>query len=314
MFRSRFGIFFGWYDDLPPQPRAIVLILGSTLCFTGMHTVIRYAATVDDMHPFEIAFFRNLFGLLVLAPFFWRHGFGVLRTGKIHLHAIRGIIQIFAMLSFFTALSISPIAKVSAMSFSAPLFATLGAVLFLGERIRGRRITALILGFIGAMIILRPGMVELDTGMLLVLGSSAIWACAMLIIKVLSRTDSSVTITAYQGLFLLPFSFCAAIFVWTWPTPTQLVMFAVMGLFGTLGHLAMAQAFKLADTSAILPFDFVRLIWASAIGFIVFGEVPVLWTWIGGTVIFASTTYIAFRESRLKQDQSVPSRAPGSAP
>lgn len=251
MFTSWSRKLFGWYYVLPPQTRAIVLILGSTFCFTGMHTVIRYAATVDEMHPFEIAFFRNVFGLVVLAPFFWRNGLGVLRTSKFHLHAIRGSIQIFAMLSFFTALSISPMAKVSAMSFSAPLFATLGAVIFLGERIKSRRIMALILGFIGAMIILRPGVVELDTGMLLVLGSSAIWACAMLIIKVLSRTDSSVTITAYQGLFLLPFSFCAAIFVWTWPTATQLVMFAFMGLLGTLGHLAMAQAFKLADTTAI---------------------------------------------------------------
>jgi drug/metabolite transporter (DMT)-like permease len=290
-----------WFEAQPEQMRATILILASTLCFTGMHTIIRYSATVDNMHPFELAFFRNVFGLLALAPFFVRHGFAILRTDRFHLHAIRGGMQIFAMLSFFTALSISPLAKVSAMSFSAPLFATLGAVLFLGERIRARRIFALVAGFVGAMIILRPGLAEMDTGMMLVLGSSAIWAVAMLIIKVLSRTDSSVTITAYQSLFLLPFSFAAATLVWLWPTPGQLAMFAGMGLLGTLGHLAMAQAFKWADTTAILPFDFVRLIWASAIGFMIFGEVPALWTWVGGTVIFASTTYIAFREARLKK-------------
>jgi len=291
-----------WLAQVPPQLRATILIVFSTLCFTGMHTVIRYAATVGDtIHPFEIAFFRNFFGLLVMLPFFWRHGLGVFRTSKFHLHAVRGSIQIFAMLMFFTALSLSPLAKVSAMSFTAPLFATIGAIVFLGERVRARRIVALVAGFVGAMIVLRPGVVEVDLGMLLVLTSSAIWACAMLIIKVLSRTDSSVTITAYQGLFLTPFSFVAALFVWQWPNAEQLLLFAFMGALGTLAHMAMAESFKLADTTAILPFDFTRLIWASAIGFLVFGEVPALWTWVGGTIIFGSTTYIAYREARLKR-------------
>jgi drug/metabolite transporter (DMT)-like permease len=287
---------------IPPQMRASLLIILSTLGFTGMHTVIRYASTVGDtIHPFEIAFFRNLFGLIVLAPIFWRSRFGVLRTQKFHLHALRGTIQIFAMLMFFTALSLSPLAKVSAMSFTAPLFATIGAIVFLGERIRMRRIMALLLGFAGALIILQPGVVELDPGMLLVLTSSAIWACAMLIIKVLSRTDSSVTITAYQGIFLTPLSLIAALFVWDWPNWHQLALFALMGVLGTLAHVSMAEAFKLADTTAVLPFDFTRLIWASMVGFLVFGEVPALWTWVGGTVIFASTTYIAYREARLSR-------------
>jgi len=248
-----------------------------------------------------------------MAPFFWRHGLGVLRTTKFHLHAVRGSIQIFAMLMFFTALSLSPLAKVSAMSFTAPLFATIGAIVFLGERVRVRRILALIAGFLGAMVILRPGMVTIDLGMVLVLTSSAIWACAMLIIKVLSRTDSSVTITAYQGLFLTPFSFIAALFVWQWPSPEQLLLFALMGAMGTLAHMAMAESFKLADTTAVLPFDFTRLIWASVIGFLVFREVPELWTWIGGLIIFTSTTYIAYREARLKRVRAVQQPRPGKA-
>lgn len=296
-----------WFNQIPPELRASLLIVFSTLGFTGMHTVIRYASTVDDIHPFEIAFFRNLFGLIVMLPFFWRNGLGVFRTANFPLHALRGSIQIFAMLMFFTALSLSPLAKVAAMSFTAPLFATIGAVLFLGERIHLRRIGALMFGFAGAMIILRPGVIEIDLGMMLVLTSSAIWAMAMLIIKVLSRTDSSITITAYQGLFLTPFSLVAALFVWEWPTWHQLLLFAAMGAMGTVAHMSMAEAFKLADTTAVLPFDFTRLIWAAAVGYLVFAEIPDLWTWVGGITIFASTTYIAYREARLKRRQAAAS-------
>ena len=244
------------FNAIPPQLRATILILVSTLCFTGMHTIIRYSSTVAEIHPFEVAFFRNLFGLLVMAPLFWRNGLGVLRTNNLKLHVARGTVQVMTMLMFFTALSLSPLAKVSAMSFTAPLFATLGAIVFLGERVRARRIVALILGFIGAMIIIRPGISEVDLGMVLVLASSAIWAGAMLVIKVLSRTDSAVTITAYQGIVMTPFSLIAALYVWQWPPWEMLALFALMGLFGTLGHICFAESFRLAETTSILPFDF----------------------------------------------------------
>ena len=205
---------------------------------------------------------------------------------------------------FFYALSITPLAKISAVSFTAPLFATLGAIIFLGERIRARRIFALVLGFTGAMVIVRPGLIELDLGAMLVMTSSSIWACAILIIKSLSRTESSLTITTYQNIFLIPFTLVAALFFWTWPSWQMLGLFAVMGMFGSIAHVAMAEALKLAETTAVLPYDFVRLIWASGIGFVVFGEIPEIWTWAGGGLIFASTTYIAFREARLKRLQS----------
>ncbi|MBT4043920.1 MAG: DMT family transporter [Rhodospirillaceae bacterium] len=294
----------GTLGRLPPHIRAIVLILFATLCFTSMHTVIRYATTTGQIHPFEVAFFRNLFGLLAVLPFALRNGGATFRTRRIKLHALRGIMQVFAMLMFFYALSITPLAKISAVSFTAPLFATLGAIIFLGEKVRMRRIVALILGFTGAMIIVRPGFIELDFGAVLVMTSSSIWACAILIIKSLGRTESSLTITTYQNIFLIPFTLVAAMFFWTWPSWQLLGMFAVMGIFGSLAHVAMAESLKLADATAILPFDFVRLIWASAIGFMVFGEIPEIWTWVGGTVIFASTTYIAFREARLRRLQS----------
>jgi len=291
----------GTLGRLAPGTRAVVLILFSTLCFTAMHTVIRYASTEGDIHPFEIALFRNVFGLLAVLPFALQGRAAALRTKRLKLHAIRGFMQVFAMLMFFYALSITPLAKISAVSFTAPLFATLGAIIFLGERVRARRIIALILGFTGAMIVVRPGVIELDLGAVLVMTSSAIWASAILIIKSLSRTESSLTITTYQNIFLIPFTLVAALFFWTWPSWPMLALFAVMGIFGSMAHVAFAEALKLAETTAILPYDFVRLIWASGIGFVVFGEIPEVWTWIGGGVIFGSTTYIAFREARLRR-------------
>ena len=293
---------------IPPTLRAMLLIVVSTLGFSGMHAIIKH--TASDLHPFEIAFFRNFFGLVVLVPFFVRHGLVVFRTDKLPLHMLRSGIQVFAMLMFFTAVSIAPLAKISAMSFTAPLFATIGAVIFLGERLRLRRITALVVGFIGALIIIRPGLVTLDTGAILVLTSSAIWACAMLVIKVLSRTDSSLTITAYMGLFMTPLSLIPALFVWQWPTAEEYAWLLLMGAVGSIAHVAMAQAFKLADATAVLPLDFTRLIWASALGFFIFAEVPELFTWIGGLTIFASTTYIAYREAKLNATRAASASAP----
>jgi len=290
---------------LPSHVRAVLLILFSTICFTSMHTVIRYASTEGNIHPFEVAFFRNFFGLMAVLPFALMNGAAALRTKRLKLHAVRGIMQVFAMLMFFYALSITPLAKISAISFTAPLFATLGAIIFLGERIRFRRIIALSLGFAGAMIIVRPGVIAIDLGAILVMTSSAIWACAILIIKSLARTESSLTITTYQNIFLIPFTLIAAWFVWTWPSWELLSLFAVMGIFGSLAHVAFAEALKIADATAILPYDFVRLIWASAIGFMIFDEIPEIWTWVGGTIIFASTTYIAFREARLQQKRGI---------
>jgi drug/metabolite transporter (DMT)-like permease len=285
-----------WYGSIPPGLRGILLLMLSTLGFAGMHATIKQVST--DLHPFEIAFFRNLFGLVALTPFFVRHGLTVFKTQRFPLHALRGTIQVFAMLSFFTAVTITPLATVSALSFTAPLFAAMAVVLFLCEKLYLRRVLALVFGFAGALVILRPGVGQVDAGALMVLFSTAIWACAMLIIKVLSRTDSPVTITAYMGVFLTPLTFVAALFFWKWPAPETWPFLVLLGLLGSAGHVCMAQAFKEADASAVLPFDFLRLIWASLLGWLIFAEVPDLWTWVGGTVIFASGTYVAWREAR----------------
>ncbi|MEQ8815662.1 MAG: EamA family transporter [Thalassobaculum sp.] len=285
-----------------PAPLAGALMMAlAAAAFSIMHAGIRHLSLTGEMHPFEVAFFRVFFGFVALAPVFMRQGWAPLRTGKLKLFALRGALNAAAMLMFFYSLSITPLATVAALGFTAPLFATLLAMLLLGEVVRLRRWTAILVGFAGALIILRPGIVEVGFGPLLVIGSSVVWAVALMVIKVLTRTESSVTITAYASIFLAPVALAAAAPYWTWPGLEALAILAGLGILGTVAQTAMNQSFKLADASAVLPMDFSKLIWAAAIGFVMFGEVPDLWTWVGGALIFASATYIGIRESRLRR-------------
>lgn len=294
------GILRARYQRLPGQLRGMFLLLLATIAFSLMHALIRHVGA--SQHPFEMAFFRNLFGLIALTPFFMRHGLGVLHTKRLPLHAVRGAIHVSSMLMFFTAVTIAPLATVAALSYTAPLFVTLGALIFLGERLRPRRVTALVFGFIGAMVVLRPGVGQMEFGALLVLGSSAVWACALLLIKILSRTESSITLTAYMGLILTPLSAIPAALVWRWPTPEELGWLALMGTLGSTGHLSLAQAFRETEATAVLPLDFLRLIWASLLGYFLFAQKPDPLVWVGGAVIFASVVYLAYREAKLSRE------------
>lgn len=287
----------GRFDALSGPVKGALLMLAVSVLISSMHVLIRKMSAT--YHPFEIAFLRNAFGLIVFLPLLMRNGFTILHTERVAVHAARAGLQVVATLMFFTALSMLPLAKVSALSFSSPLFAAVAAVVLLGERMRLRRTIALVIGFIGALIIIRPGAVSLDTGSLLVIGSSAVWAIAITIVKRLSATDSSITITAYMVVFLTPLSLVPALFVWRWPTPIDTGWFIIMAVIGTIAHIMMAQAFKYADATAVLPYDFARLVWASLFGLVLFAEVPSVWTIVGAVVIVASTTYIAVREARV---------------
>ncbi|WP_330890361.1 DMT family transporter [Ferrovibrio sp.] len=277
--------------------RAMAMMLLSSLSFICMHALVARAS--QDLPAFEVAFFRNLFGFLWLLPALLRGRFAALKTKKLHLHALRGAVNSASMLMFFSALAFTPLAQATALAYTSPLFVTIGAALVLGETLRLRRLTALLFGFAGMLLVLRPGVIEIGTGPLLVLGSALLWAVAMIDIKILSRTDSSLTIAAYMVVFLTPMTFIAALFVWQWPTLPQIGLLMLIGAFGTIGHLLFNEAFRQADATILAPLDFTKLIWASVIGFFAFGQVPDLWTWIGGSVIFASATYISYREHQL---------------
>lgn len=292
--------------DRSPSLVAVGLMAAATVGFASMHGGVRYLSLRLGLHPFEIAFFRNLFGMLALAPWFVRQGIAPLHTRHLGLHALRALLNVAAMLLFFTGLSLTPIAQVQALGFTAPLFASVLAVLLLGERMLLWRWTALGVGFGGALVIIRPGAQAVDPGSLLVLGSSAVWSFAIIVIKTLSRSDSSVTITSYMVLLMTPMSLLAAVFFWQWPDPEQLAWLVFVGVAGTLAQLALAEALRIADATTILPLDFMKLIWGSIIGYLLFGEVPGATIFIGGGMIFTAATYIAIRETRRKATAPTP--------
>lgn len=287
--------------------RGILLMLAFTLLITFMVVGIRILS--EDMHPFEIAFFRNLFGLLALAPLVLRNGLEPLKTKIIGLLGLRGTLNAASLLLFFLAVTLVPVADIAAYSFTTPLFVSILAVLFLGERMGPRRWSGLFVGFVGAMIILRPGAGAVNVGALYAMGSAAFWALTVVTIKVLSRTEASVTITFYGVLILIPITLGAALFFWTWPSLWQLLWLAALGTAWITAQLCLTQALKVADAGLVMPFDFAKLLWASVAGFVFFAEEPSIFTWSGSAVIFAAATYVAYRE---RKSAVKPAPAPAS--
>ncbi len=279
--------------------KACTFMLLSAVLFSTMQGSVRYLSA--GIHPFEIAFFRSFFGLLVVVPWLFNTQQNHLKTDHIGRHLLRAVLNVVAMLLFFTALSLTatPIAQIQALAFTAPLFTTILAGVLLGEVVRMRRWSAVIIGFVGALIIIRPGIQPIDLGNVYTLLSASIWAVCMIIIKQLSRTDSSFTITAYMSILMTPLTLLPALWFWVWPTPTEWFWLLLTGVLGTLGQWAMAHAFSLADATVVLPLDFSKVVWGALIGYLAFGEVVDAWTWLGAAIIFTGASYIAFREQQL---------------
>jgi len=284
------------YRALPANLRGMLLMLGATVSFSLMHATIRYLS--ESMHPFQVAFFRNAFGLLVLLPLIIRHKGTPLRTRRLPLYLLRTTFNAIGMLCFFYALSIAPLAEVTALSFLGPIFATVLGVLLLGETVGTRRWMAICIGFLGALVILRPGFESVGLGSVLAIVSSLSFGLMVMVIKRLGTTESALSITTYMVALLVPVTLVPALFVWQWPALDQWPWLLLMGTLGSIAHLAMSGAIKLTPTHVVMPVDFARLVWMAAIGYALFFEVPTIFTWLGGFMIFASATYVAYRESR----------------
>ena len=290
---------------IPGNVRGIGFMVTFALLISVAHGLVRHLSA--EIHPFEIAFFRNVITFLWMVPLIMRpgrSGQAVWKTTRQGLHVVRGFLGGSAMLVWFLGLSMVPVADATALSFGAVLFATIGAILVLGERSDTRRWLAVAVGFVETFIILRPGVQEITPGTLVVIASTVLWASALLCIKVLSRTESSVTIVFYVGLYNTPLTLIPALFVWQWPSLEQLAILAAIGSLAAIGHLAIAQSFREAEATVVMPFDFTRLIWAAGFGFLVFGEFPDLWTWVGGGVIAASAIYLTYHEARIRKQAS----------
>ena len=283
-----------------PSVLAVLFMVLSGIFATSMHCLIRFAT--EDSHPFEVAFFRTIFVLLIFLPFVVKNGFKTLKPNNIKLQSYRAIIGSVAMLCMFYGLSITELAKATALMFTVPIFATILAIIFLKEVVGIRRWSAMFIGFFGALIVLRPD-IELGFGPLLILCGSLMWSSSVLMAKKLTQTDSTLSITFWQAAGLIPATFILATQVWQWPNLDQLIMFLLIAIAGTLTHWFLNEALKRAEISALLPLDYLRLIWSVSLGLIFFNEIPPAGLWLGAALILGASTYIGVRQAKKKKDE-----------
>lgn len=260
-------------------------------------------ATDLGYHPLEVVFLRNFSAVIVMLPMLGWHGASLYRSSALHLYGVRVSIGLVSMIAWFYALSLIPLGEVTAIGFLTPLFGTLGAIVFLGEKVRLRRWTALIIGFIGAMIILRPGASPFGFGQACALVSALSGGVMGILLKRLSAADHPDKIVFLTALLLTPLSLVPALFVWKWPGLDILPALAVIALTGVLGHAALMRGYRAAEASLIMSLEFVRLPFAVTIGYFMFNETIDKWTWIGAAVIFASAYYITQREAKLRRER-----------
>ena len=279
-------------------------MLASTIFFTAMTAMIRYLSGSID--PLEIVFFRNLFGLAVLLPWVMRHGMVSLNTRRLPLYSLRALVGLIAMSCWFTAISQMNLGDAVALSFTAPMFATVGAILLLGEIVRVRRWVAVLIGFAGAMVILRPGFVEIPPAAYLVLMSSLMMGLSVCLVKLLARTEQVMAIVFNMVLMLTPVSLIPALFVWQTPDLMQFAWLLAIGACGTLGHICTTRAFSMAEATAVLPYDFLRLPLMAVLAWLVFDQTLDGWTGLGAAIIIGSSLYIARREAHHQRRLAKP--------
>lgn len=275
-------------------------MVATGVLFTLLNAVMKKLS--EELDPWLVGFLRYLLGALVILAPALRQGVRELWPKAPRLQLLRGGFHAVGMLLWFAALPTVAISELTAIGFAGPIFICLGAVLFLNERMTGARWTAVLLGFGGVLLVLNPfgagGFASVSPGMLMMLASGPVFAGSFLVAKVLTRHDRSDVMVLWQHLIvsmlLLPFG----VFLWAMPSPAQWGLLLLCGLLGAGGHYCMTRAFRVADISAVQSVKFLELLWAALLGYLLFGTTPAGWTLAGGTLILASTLWLARREAR----------------
>ncbi|MGB0134189.1 DMT family transporter [Dokdonella sp.] len=281
--------------------RAALLMAASATLFGTMAVAIRFASS--EQHPFEIAFFRCLFGALFALPLIRVHGIEILRTRRLGFYLIRCAVGIVSMLCGFWALVHLPLAQAVALSYSTPLFITIGAVLVLGEVVRMRRWSAVIIGFIGVLVIVRPSASDFSVATLIALTAAAISGMVTISIKYLSRTDPPDRIVLLTTLLWVPLSLPFALAVWEWPSAHIWPWLVLSGALGTGGHYCWTRALKMADASALAPLSYLQFLVVGVLAWLLFNETVDTYTLLGAGIVISASLYIARREAQVARKQ-----------
>lgn len=270
----------------------------STAAFSLMNVGIRAASA--ELHTTVIVLLRNFLALLFLLPFLIKAGPSVLPTKRFKDHFWRGAIGFVGMQTWFYSIATLPLNQATALSFTAPLFTSLFAVIFLKEHASRTAWAAMFVGFLGTLIILRPNPHDFDWNALFVIGCTSIWATVGMMLKSLTRTEPPLRIITYMSFIMMVLAIPFAVPHWQMPTPhLWLVLLAVAGL-STLAHWSLVKAYALADVVQIMPFDFLRLVFTAVFAWAFFHETSDAYTWAGAAIIVASVVYNARRESLKK--------------
>ena len=265
-----------------------------------MGTFIKLAQ--EELNVFTTGFLRFFFGFLIIIPYILKTKFKVFNTSNLKIHILRSALNLPAMLLGFAALAILPLEKITAIHFIVPLMVTILAVIFLKEKIYLYRSLALIIGFLGVLIILRPGIVDISIGIYMAITSSLIWSVVIILTKKVSKYDSAITILSHQYLYMSLFSLPLVIYFWDQPNLKTIIFILCAAISGTILHIALNHAYKLVDVSMTQPYSFLGLVVSSVIGYFVFSDKPDLYTWLGASVIFCGVILISYRELQLNKE------------
>lgn len=284
--------------------QGILWMVLTSFLFVGMTGIVRHLGS--DMPAIEAAFIRYLLGTIIIMPIVIRHWSGFPKPKVAKLYIFRSIVHSIGVMLWFYAMARIPIAEVTAIGYISPIFVTIGAAMFLGERLHFRRIAGVVLGFSGALIILRPGFQEINLGQMAQLCATPLFAVSFIIAKKLTGTESSSVIVGMLSLgctiFLLP----GAIWQWRQPTGEELSWLALAALIATMGHYTLTKAFQAAPITVTQPLGFLQLVWAAILGMVVFNEALDPFVFVGGAVIVGAATYISHRELQVSRQQNTP--------
>lgn len=272
--------------------------------FAAVTGVVRYLGS--DMPAIEGAFIRYAIGVLMVIPLIWRHWVGMPDRKTLKLYVIRGVVHGGAVMLWFYAMARIPIAEVTAIGYVAPIFVTIGAALFLGERLHLRRIVGVVVGFIGALIVIRPGFHDVNLGQMAQLGAAPLFAISFIIAKKLTGRESPSMIVAMLSVFCTLALLPGAIIQWRSPTGEEIGWLTLTALLATAGHYTLTKAFAAAPITVTQPLAFLQLIWATLIGVFLFAEPIDPFVILGAVIVVTSVTYISHREVQARRQQQTP--------
>jgi drug/metabolite transporter (DMT)-like permease len=276
--------------------RGILWLSLGTILFAATDVVVKTLG--QTLHPFELALFRYVIGFAMLAPVFLHMGWARIKTQRIGLHLTRLLIACTAQIGIFVSVIHLKLADATAIMFSKPLFTTIIAVILLSEIVRAQRWAATAIGFVGVIIMVRPGAATMDPIALIAVGAALTLAAANVIIRIMSKTEPPNRILFYYHVGGIVIFLGPAIWVWQMPVGIEWVLLCLIGFLTTLGMICYVRAFSAGEANAVGPIEYVRLIYAGLFGYFLFSEIPDFWTVLGGVIIVASSLYIAKDEAR----------------